>query len=516
MIINWRWFISKSLRDACEERKQVIKLLSAQKDLLKPSSIREIEEAIKELDIKGRGKLDRENLKAARENLLTKAEQNLAAYPNAKYRDWVEMFLVVATLVLTFRSFFFQPFKIPTGSMQPTLYGITAVDNNKIESGDILGKIENGILTTSRQLIEPNGEPESIDKIYVDAPFFVPEDKGRIVSLINDKKDIRILDFVSKNEVKVDYTSELPPQPIEIKPSPPPSLAGRVLNKLKGLSYHSLIAEGNWTLKMIHPPQSILPLITKQVIEFIDESGNVIKKTIWFPPVRGNEPLINMAPVMDGRYIPQSPRIDHTSNPVSHIPIILKSEFKSGDYVFNIQVKTGDHLFVNRMTYNFRKPKRGDIAVFTISQDTIPSRSFAAPKEETFYIKRLVALGGDNLSLGSDNHLIINEQRLDANNQGFEFIYSHPKTIGSNGDTLTQNNLRAPENSIYSGHTQMSNLSSNQSIEIKPGHYYMLGDNTTNSRDSREWGELPYENVIGHSSFVYWPPLSSRFGWSHR
>ena len=60
MIINWRWFISKSLRDACEERKQVIKLLSAQKDLLNPSSIREIEEAIKRA-----------------ENLWMQAQQNL-------------------------------------------------------------------------------------------------------------------------------------------------------------------------------------------------------------------------------------------------------------------------------------------------------------------------------------------------------------------------------------------------------------------------------------------------------
>ena len=48
---------------------------------------------------------------------------------------------------------------------------------------------------------------------------------------------------------------------------------------------------------------------------------------------------------------------------------------KKGEYVFNLQVKTGDHLFVNRMTYNFRKPKRGDIAIFTISQDSIQSRS---------------------------------------------------------------------------------------------------------------------------------------------
>ena len=516
MIINWRWFVSKSLRDACEERKQVIKLLSAQKDLLEPPSINEIEEAIQELDAESKGEIDRDKLKAARENLLTKAEQNLATYPNAKYRDWVEMFLVVATLVLTFRSFFFQPFKIPTGSMQPTLYGITAVDNNKIESDDILGKIESGILTTSRQLIESQDESESITPKYVDTPFFVPEDKGRIVHMIEDQKETRILNYISKNKVQVDYTDgELPLQSLKIKALSPPTLVQRIIGKLKGLSYHSLVAEEDWTLAAISPPEKVFPLITKQNFKFIDRSGNLVKKTIWFPPVRANEPLLNMFPA-GNFYKPKSSRIDQNNQPVSHVPFILNQEFKKGDYIFNLQVKTGDHLFVNRITYNFIKPKRGDIAVFTISQDTIPSRSFAAPKEETFYIKRLVALGGDQLSLGNDNHLVINGNRLDANNQGFEFVYSHPKTIASINGRLSQDNLRSPENSIYSGHTQMRYLSSQQPIDIKPKHYFMLGDNTTNSRDSREWGDLPYENVIGHSSFVYWPPLSPRFGWSHR
>ena len=53
-------------------------------------------------------------------------------------------------------------------------------------------------------------------------------------------------------------------------------------------------------------------------------------------------------------------------------------------------------------------------------------------------------------------------------------------------------------------------------MKMRPDHYLMFGDNTTNSADSRDWGQLPMKDVIGKSSFVYWPPLSPRFGWSHR
>ena len=59
-------------------------------------------------------------------------------------------------------------------------------------------------------------------------------------------------------------------------------------------------------------------------------------------------------------------------------------------------------------------------------------------------------------------------------------------------------------------------LDAGNSFTIPANYYLFFGDNTANSADSRSWGALPKTNVIGHSSFVYWPPLSPRFGWSHR
>ena len=167
---------------------------------------------------------------------------------------------------------------------------------------------------------------------------------------------------------------------------------------------------------------------------------------------------------------------------------------------------------------------RVDIAIFTISQDSIPSRSASAPIAETFYIKRLVCVGGDTVTLGHDRQLNVRNKglfgddqvrRIDSTYEGFSKLYSHPKVIVQKGDQHIFEAEQFPRDSIYSGHTPIGRLNYGKQISVNPGHYLMFGDNTVNSRDSREWGELPQENVIGHSSFVYWPPLSPRFGWSH-
>ena len=489
MIKNWRWFISKRLREAQEEYKQVGKLLAAQRDLLKPDAIEEIEGHLNNLDQQGRGAIDHEALKESREQLLKVADQKLIPYPDATYRDWAEMFLVVATLVLTFRAFFFQPFKIPTGSMQPTLYGITAIDQNKIEPDQLRATADNGYLT-----VNPADNKTQIES------FFSKNDTGRIIVLENGNATV-ITRVDSPTKVEIEPRLTVSDQIFHLGTVEKPSIQKSIINKLRGISHHSLKASGNWTLRTIHPPKTIFPLISKQIIEFIDESGNSINKTVWFPPIRGTEPLLKMP----GTYDPRNTR-----------PFIKKYQYKKGEYVFNLQLKTGDHLFVNRMTYNFREPRRGDIAVFTISRNTIPSQSLNAPASETFYIKRLVGLGGEEIHLGKDHQLVVNGQRIDSNHAGFEFVYSHSKKLETNEIQITRIPTKAPRDSVYSGHLPMAGFNYHQKIPIRPNHYLMFGDNSINSLDARAWGELPQENVIGHSSFVYWPPLSPRFGWSHR
>ena len=478
MIYNWRWFISKTLREAEDERKQVRKILEAQRDLLNDNQVDTLESALAENKSQCRGSIDKAILNENREKLLSVADEILIGYPNSKYRDWVEMFLVVLTLVLAFRTFFFQPFKIPTGSMQPTLFGITAVDMNERE-----------------------GQGEATENnLVLDYPFFEASDAGRRIEFADGTK-ATIQEVISKSNALINTGITITNQSFTILSEPLPNWRGRATDKLRGFTYFQLQAEGNWQLRAVNPPKTLAPLITKQTLEFTDESGKSIEKTIWFPPIRGTTPMLKMP---------------HQYTRISQeFEAIKDTSFKKGDYIFNFQYKTGDHLFVNRMTYNFTHPKRGDIAVFTISQDDV--QNTAAPPQETFYIKRLVGIGPEELSIGYDWHLNSGTNRLDSTQSGFSGIYSHRKIIGGNGSNAQWIQIGDGMDSHYSGHQPLSPIfTTAQKFEVKADQFIMMGDNTVNSSDSRMWGSLPKKNVIGHSSFVYWPPLSPRLGWSHR
>jgi signal peptidase I len=522
MTKNWRWFISKTLRDAVELHKQVIKLLAAQRDLLKPSRVDELEKALDALQDKLTGPVDKAAVLDEMDAMMIVADRVLFPYPDPKARDWVEMLLVVAVLVLAFRTFFFQPFKIPTGSMQPTLYGIT-IENLMDFQGT--GKVEQGILTANK-------------------PIFQPQHIGRTITFADDKK-ATIIQYMNNQQVKLSTLDAVDEQNFSVS-FKLPGADGKTTDWLRGYTYHSLKAEGRWKLKRIDPPKRILPFIHKQNFEFKDlDTNKKIKKTEW-----------SMSPPLDS----QQQAILNGSLGEYGQPHIGK-EFLKGDFVYKMRVKTGDHLFVNRITFNFRRPQRGDICVFTTKNVPVPRDSNGKP---LFYIKRLVALGDETISIGRDRHIRINGRRIDANDSGFEFLYDFPIDIATiDGDLIRINGqgidtgslaykflnnppidfqstnatvLSIPRfravNSVYSGHinnghprpndnrptrpTVLLFKNSETSMEILPDHYLMFGDNTTSSSDSRFWGQLPMRDVIGKSSFVYWPPLSPRFGWSHR
>jgi signal peptidase I len=120
-------------------------------------------------------------------------------------------------------------------------------------------------------------------------------------------------------------------------------------------------------------------------------------------------------------------------------------------------LENGEFILVNRISYRWSEIQRGDIIVF----------DFPLNMQEEL-IKRVIGIPGDHV-------LVINGQVF-VNNQLLNEPY------------ISQ----AP---IYSGEWT-----------VQDGFLFVLGDNRNNSNDSKDWGPLPIENVVGKATVIYWPP----------
>ena len=119
-----RWFLSGTVREAMDMCSHVRKLLNVQRDLLSEEAVAAVDTAYRNTQNAIYEHADDNVLKARKDELETVANQWLRPYPHAEWRENVEVFLVAIAVAMAIRAFFLQPFKIPTGSMQPTLYGV--------------------------------------------------------------------------------------------------------------------------------------------------------------------------------------------------------------------------------------------------------------------------------------------------------------------------------------------------------------------------------------------------------
>ncbi len=118
----------------------------------------------------------------------------------------------------------------------------------------------------------------------------------------------------------------------------------------------------------------------------------------------------------------------------------------------------GDRIIVSKISYYFQEPQRGDIIVFKFPLD--PKRDF---------VKRIIAKGGETVA--------IRDSRLYIDGRPVQEDYLPP-------------GLRFEDFGP---------------VKVPPGTYFMLGDNRNNSDDSRVWGAMPEENIIGKAIIIYWP-----------
>jgi len=141
----------------------------------------------------------------------------------------------------------------------------------------------------------------------------------------------------------------------------------------------------------------------------------------------------------------------------------------------------GDLILVNKFIYgakvpftHFRLPairelKRGDVVVFIYPEDKLKD-----------FIKRLVGLPGDSVEIKSGS-IYVNDQPL------LEPVFNQ-RYYYNRGDFAKEN----------------------QKLIVPPDSYFVLGDNSGSSKDSRYWGFVPKDNILGQAMVIYWPPQRIR------
>src|SRR4051794_6431924 len=123
--MSLNWVLYRKVRHADQMAKHVRKILNSQRYLLSFEAIQNVQKALQELRAAAEGKINHGALDVKMDQLEKVANKWLRPYPNPGLRENIEVLLVAIAVAMAIRTFFIQPFKIPTGSMQPTLFGIT-------------------------------------------------------------------------------------------------------------------------------------------------------------------------------------------------------------------------------------------------------------------------------------------------------------------------------------------------------------------------------------------------------
>lgn len=333
---------------------------------------------------------------------------------------WVAMF---AALVI--RTFFFQPFRIPTCSMFPSFSGMVTRLHKDTDPKVSLWKVPFRWVATGETNYRCVAPCDG--RVYI--PLFSPEEVMGANSLMRYKKEKGMMFFSH-------WVTWLPAEEVRT---------------------YTIYVDDQ-------------PVVLRVPGEFTDMEALLQKK---FFPQCTKEEMFTLFEHMD-----RDPRRG----------FCLKTQrfVKRGETFLNFDILEGDMVFTDRMTYHFRQPRVGESIVFKTKK--IPQLD-----SDFFYIKRLVGREGDRLSV-KDGCLYRNGKE----------ITEHP--------AFEANNRKL---GLYAGYVAKGCFEDGNETVVKPKHLFVLGDNSPHSYDSRFWGQVPQEAVIGRAFFIM-HPFTWRWGSTHK
>lgn len=397
----------KYLKHARLLHKGVQRFLDYKRDLLPEKKLSEIEDLKKQLEeaIKAR---DEKRITGLTETINKTCERALPDSRPSAFAENVEVFFVSIVIAMGIRTYIAQPFKIPTGSMQPTLNGIIAKHTEEDPSPGILGTALGWVTGTT----------------YINA--------------------------VSDHDGQLD-----PEHPITEH------------NFLLFFTYSKLHFADGHTMTISAPLGKLTDPDRRSGLGFPGYTGVRVEETGRITPDGTPEYLVRSA----------------------------GAPLHKGQLLARGVITGGDHVVVNKFAYHFRKPTRGEVFVFTTKN--IQGIRMDERLGSQHYIKRLVGTPGDTLEVRPPQLLINNQP---AQEPGIRRVIDNAKPPFARGIYA------------YQGYSPDQNAVFPLKLEETPRReYFAMGDNSYNSSDSRYWGPVPEQNLVGCGWFCYWP-LTSHWG----
>jgi signal peptidase I len=148
-------------------------------------------------------------------------------------------------------------------------------------------------------------------------------------------------------------------------------------------------------------------------------------------------------------------------------------------------LQEGDRVLVDRASYHWREPRRGEVIVFRFD-----------PNDSANWTN-----GGNPLTRALD---LLAEVLNITHQDGLPFI---KRVVGVSGDVVElRDGLLYVNGELEDVDYEYIQDNANGRWEVPEGHVMVMGDNRPNSNDSRRWGFVPYDAIMGRAMIIWWPP----------